>query len=216
MNGLGVGGSASPDLVNAANAILYGFMTITCFAGPWMTNLIGFRWTLALGTLGYPLYAAGLYTNNRFGNVWFVYVGAVACGISAGFFWSVEGAIATGYPENHKRGRYIATWFTFRNMGNLIGGSISLGLNVKVDEAGQVGYPTYLAFIAIQCLGFFFGLLLSNPEKVQRDDGTEIEAPRGTKPMDELEAMWKLLTSKSILLLAPLFWVSLLGTIYLR
>ena len=52
MNGLGVGGSQSPDLVNAANAILYGIMTLTCFAGPWMTNLIGFRWTLALGTLG--------------------------------------------------------------------------------------------------------------------------------------------------------------------
>lgn len=93
MNGLGVGGSQSPNLVNAANALLYAFMTATCFAGPWMTNLIGFRWTLAIGSLGYPLYAAGLYTNNRFGITWFVYVGAVACGISAGFFWSVEGIL---------------------------------------------------------------------------------------------------------------------------
>jgi hypothetical protein len=87
MNGLGVGGSASPNLVNAANAILYGFMTVTCFAGPWLTNIIGFRWTLATGALGYPLYAAGLYVNNRSGNTWLVYVGAVTCGISAGFFW---------------------------------------------------------------------------------------------------------------------------------
>lgn len=206
MNGLGVGGSASPDLVNAANAILYGIMTVTCFAGPWMTNLVGFRWTLSLGTLGYPLYAAGLYCNNRFGNVWFVYVGAAACGVSAGFFWSVEGAIATGYPEEHKRGRYIATWFTFRNMGNLIGGSISLGLNVNRTEKGQVGYQTYLAFIAIQCLGFFCGLLLSNPEKVRRDDGTQIEAPRGISWRTEFKEMWRLLTSRSILLLVPLFW----------
>jgi hypothetical protein len=91
MNGLGVGGSQSPDLVNAANAILYGFMTVTCFAGPWLTNLIGFKMTLAVGALGYPLYAAGLYVNNRTGATWFVYVGAVVCGISAGFFWSVEG-----------------------------------------------------------------------------------------------------------------------------
>jgi MFS family permease len=114
MNGLGVGGSQSPDLVNAANAILYAFMTVTCFAGPWLTNLIGFKYTLAIGSLGYPLYAAGLYVNNRFGDTWFVYVGAVSCGISAGFFWSVEGAIATGYPEHHKRGRYIATWYVLR------------------------------------------------------------------------------------------------------
>lgn len=206
MNGLGVGGSASPDLINAANAILYGFMTITCFAGPWLTNLIGFKYTLAIGSLGYPLYASGLYTNNRFGNTWFVYFGAVMCGITAGFFWSVEGAIATGYPEHHKRGRYIATWFTFRNFGNIIGGSVALGINHKVNQRGKVGYQTYLAFIAIQCLGFFLGFLLSNPEKVVRDDGTRIEAPRGIKWRDEGKAMWKLLWSKPILLLSPLFW----------
>lgn len=206
MNGLGVGGSQSPDLVNAANALLYAFMTVTCFAGPWITNILGFRWTLALGSLGYPLYAAGLYVNNRFGSTWFVYLGAVTCGISAGFFWSVEGAIATGYPEHGKRGRYIATWFTFRNFGNIIGGAISLAVNHKSNHKGKVGYETYLGFIAIQCLGFFFGLLLSNPEKVQRDDGTRIEAVRGTPWRVEGKEMWRLLRSKSILLLLPLFW----------
>ncbi|KAF2811891.1 MFS general substrate transporter [Mytilinidion resinicola] len=206
MNGLGVGGSQSPNLVNAANALLYAFMTVTCFAGPWMTNLIGFRWTLAIGSLGYPLYSAGLYVNNRFGPTWFVYVGSTACGISAGFFWSVEGAIATGYPEQHKRGRYIATWFTFRNFGNIIGGAISLALNHKRNHRGKVGYQTYLGFIAIQCLGFLFGLLLSNPEKVQRDDGTRIEAPRGIVWRTEAKEMWRLIRSKPILLLTPLFW----------
>lgn len=206
MNGLGVGGSQSPNLVNAANALLYAFMTVTCFAGPLITNIIGFRSTLALGSIGYPLYAAGLYTNNRFGTTWLVYVGAVACGISAGFFWSVEGAIATGYPEQHKRGRYIATWFSFRNMGNVIGGAISLALNHNVQHKGQVGYQTYLGFIAIQCMGLVFGLFLSNPEQVQRDDGTKIEAPRGIDWRTEIRAMWRLARSRSILLLTPLFW----------
>ncbi|CAO2652946.1 Nn.00g023570.m01.CDS01 [Neocucurbitaria sp. VM-36] len=206
MNGLGVGGSQSPDLVNAANALLYAFMTVTCFLGPWLTNVIGFKYTLAIGSLGYPLYAAGLYVNNRFGDKWFVYLGAVLCGISAGFFWSVEGAIATGYPESHKRGRYIATWFTFRNFGNIIGGAVSLGINHKINHKGKVGYQTYWGFIAIQGLGFFFGLLLSNPEKVVRDDGTRIQAPRGINWRVEGREMWRLLRSKSILLLVPLFW----------
>ncbi|KAJ5750570.1 hypothetical protein N7533_007598 [Penicillium manginii] len=206
MNGLGVGGSQSPDLVNAANALLYAFMTITCFAGPWITNVIGFRWTLSLGSIGYPLYAAGLYLNNRTGATWLVYLGSVTCGISAGFFWSVEGAVATGYPEQHKRGRYIATWFTFRNFGNIIGGAVALGINHNVNQRGKVGYQTYLAFIAIQCLGLFIGLLLSNPDKVQRDDHTKIEAPRNIHWRDEMKAMWRLGTSKSILLLVPLFW----------
>lgn len=206
MNGLGVGGSESPNLVNAANALLYAFMTVTCFSGPWLTNAIGFRWTLAIGSIGYPLYAAGLYVNNRYGSTWFVYLGAVACGITAGFFWSVEGAIATSYPEHYKRGRYIATWLTFRNFGNIIGGAVSLGINHNVNHVGQVGGQTYLGFIAIQCLGLLFGLLLSNPDKVQRDDGTHINAPRGTAWKVEAKSMWRLGTSRPILLLAPLFW----------
>lgn len=206
MNGLGVGGSASPDLVNAANALLYALMTVTCFLGPFLTNLIGFRLTLALGSLGYPLYAAGLYVNNRFRGTWLVYFGAATCGISAGFFWSVEGAIATGYPEAHKRGRYLAVWFSCRNLGSIIGGAVSLALNVDAAEGGQVGYKTYLGFIAIQCLGLLLGLLLSNPEKVRRDDGTAIQAPRHIAPGVELRAMWRLLRSRSIVLLLPLFW----------
>ncbi|KIX03050.1 uncharacterized protein Z518_06600 [Rhinocladiella mackenziei CBS 650.93] len=181
-------------------------MTLTCFAGPWLTNLIGFRWTLAVGPLGYPVYAAGLYHNNRTGTEWLVYVGSILCGISAGFFWSVEGAISTGYPEHHKRGRYLATWCTFRNFGNIIGGAISLAINHKISHRGKVSAGTYRAFIALQCLGFFAGLLLSNPEKVRRDDGTRIQAPRGIHWRTELAQMWRLARSKSILLLTPLFW----------
>lgn len=135
-----------------------------------------------------------------------MYFGSVACGLSAGFFWSVEGAIATGYPEQHKRGRYLATWFSFRNFGNIIGGAVSLALNVNTNQAGQVGYQTYIAFIAIQCLGLVIGPLLSNPEKVQRDDGTRIEAARGINWREEISAMWRLVRSRSILLLVPLFW----------
>ncbi len=212
MNGLGVGGSQSPNLVNAANALLYAFMTVTCFLGPFLTNLIGFKYTLALGSTGYPLYAAGLYLNNRTGATWLVYLGSIACGITAGFFWSVEGAIATGYPEDRKRGRYIATWFTFRNFGNIIGGAISLGVNIDADKKGQVGYQTYLAFIAIQCLGLVLGLMLQNPEDVVRDDGTKVGSPAATDQArriswrTEVKAMWTRGKSRPILLLTPLFW----------
>lgn len=205
MNGLGVGGTQSPNLVNAANALLYSFMTVFCFLGPWFTNLLGFKITLAIGGLGYPLYAAGLYLNNRTGATWLIYLGALTCGITAGLFWSVEGAIATGYPEAHKRGRYVATWFTFRNFGNIIGGSISLAVNHRSARKGKVGYQTYIAFIAIQCLGTPTALLLSNPEKVNRDDGTKIAAPRGIRPLVEAKAMWRLIKTRQILLLTPLF-----------
>ncbi|KAL4977203.1 hypothetical protein BDW66DRAFT_159052 [Aspergillus desertorum] len=193
MNGLGVGGSQSPNIVNAANALLYAFMTVTCFLGPFLTNLVGFRYTLSLGSIGYPLYAAGLYLNNRTGVTWLVYLGF--------------GAIATGYPEDRKRGRYIATWFTFRNFGNIIGGAISLGINANHNKRGQVGFETYLGFIAIQCLGCVIGLLLPNPEKVTRDDGTKIATNTDSIHWKtEAKAMWKRGKSKPILLLTPLFW----------
>ncbi|PYH45975.1 uncharacterized protein BP01DRAFT_391331 [Aspergillus saccharolyticus JOP 1030-1] len=192
MNGLGVGGSQSPNLVNAGNAIFYAFMTVTCFAGPWLTNIIGFRWTLTLGSIGHPLYATGLYLNNRTSTTWLAYFGSMVCGISADFFWSVEGAIATGYPERHKRGRYLATWFTFRNLGDIIGGAISLAMNHKVNHKGQVGYQTYLAFIAIQ-----EGAAMTV---------TQIEAPRGLYWREKGRIMWRFMRSKPILLLVPLFW----------
>lgn len=34
-------------------------------------------------------FAAGLYTNNRFGTEWLVLFGAACCGITAGVFWMV-------------------------------------------------------------------------------------------------------------------------------
>ncbi len=62
------------------------------------------------------IYSASLYTNNRYGTVWFVYLGSAACGLSAGIFWAAEGAIMLSYPEPNKRGRYLAYWLAYRNV----------------------------------------------------------------------------------------------------
>lgn len=34
---------------------------------------------------------------------------------SAGLFWGVEGAIILGYPEEGKRGKYLAYWLSWRS-----------------------------------------------------------------------------------------------------
>jgi MFS family permease len=116
----------------AANAILYSIMVLTCTLGPLVANRVGLKNAMIFGTTGYALYAAALYTNNRFGNEWFVYLGATACGITAGVFWSAEGAIMisckfirenrewnivlTGVdPPESQRGRYLAYWLAYRN-----------------------------------------------------------------------------------------------------
>jgi MFS family permease len=210
MNSLGAGGAREPYLVNAANALVFAIMGFVCLFGAPIANRIGLAWTLVLGAVGYPLYSAGLYCNNRFGNVWFVLVGAAACGFSAGLFWASEGAIALGYPEPGKRGRYMNIWLWFRTGGPLVGGAIVLALNNAEDkkDRGAVGYQTYLVFIALQCLSVPVALLLSPPEKVQRSDGTKVVVRAEKSFKAEFVALWKTSCQRKVLLLLPIFWTA--------
>ncbi|KAI1759906.1 major facilitator superfamily domain-containing protein [Hypoxylon sp. FL1150] len=210
MSNLGAGGAQSPYLVNAANSLVFGIMGFLCLFGAPLANRIGLAWTLFLGAVGYPLYSAGLYTNNRYGNVWFVLAGAVACGFSAGLFWASEGAVALGYPEPGKRGRYMNIWLWFRTGGPLIGGAIVLALNndAHAKAKGKVGYQVYLIFIALQCVAAPLALLLSRPEKVQRADGSRVVIKTEASFAAECRALWDASKRRDILLLLPIFWAA--------
>jgi hypothetical protein len=107
VNSLGAGGEEKPYLVNGANALTFCLMVVSCFFSPIMVRAIGIKWTLIFGTLGYAPFAAGLYTNNRFGTEWLVLFGAALCGISAGVFWMAEAAIALSYPEPYNQGKFL-------------------------------------------------------------------------------------------------------------
>jgi MFS family permease len=71
-----------------------------------LSNKIGVKWTLVIGTLGYAPYSASLYTNNRYGVEWFVILGGATCGIAASALWASEGAIALGYADVKDRGKF--------------------------------------------------------------------------------------------------------------
>ncbi|KAI5922947.1 major facilitator superfamily domain-containing protein [Camillea tinctor] len=210
MNALGAGGAQEPYLVNAANALVFGIMGFLCLFGAPIANRIGLNWTLFLGAIGYPVYSAGLYANNRYGNEWFVLVGAVTCGLSAGLFWATEGAVALGYPEPGKRGRYMNIWLWFRTGGPLVGGAIVLGLNnnANAKAKGKVGYQTYLVFIALQCVAAPLALALSPPEKVHRSDGSKVIIQAEKSFKGEFKALLKASKRKDILLLLPIFWAA--------
>lgn len=158
----------------------------------------------SFGTLGYAPYAAGLYTNNRFGTEWFVLFGAALCGISAGVFWMAEAAIALSYPEPYNQGRFLGFWLSFRVGGQVLGGAINLGINANNSKAGKVSYNVYLAFIALQALGPFAGLLLNRPEKVQRTDGVRVQLAITGGSWREIKEVTKLFFSKNFLLVVPL------------
>lgn len=96
-------------------------------------------------------------------------------------------------------------WLGLRELGQLIGSSIQLSLNVKQGERGKVGYSTYLVLIALQCLGLPLAFLISHPSKVIRADGTGIADPTKQKAvLGEFKKLWAQLKKKHILLLLPI------------
>ncbi|KAF4462464.1 duf895 domain membrane protein [Fusarium albosuccineum] len=210
MSSLGAGGAQEPYLVNAANALVFGLMGILCLFGGPIANRIGLSWTLCLGAVGYPIYSAGLYVNNRYGNEWLVLVGAVTCGLSAGLFWASEGAVALGYPEPGKRGRYMNIWLWFRTGGPLVGGAIVLALNndASAKAKGKIDPQVYLIFIALQCVAAPVALLLSPPEKVQRADGSKVIVKAEKSFKAEFRALYQASTRKDVLILLPIFWAA--------
>ncbi|EIN12313.1 MFS general substrate transporter [Punctularia strigosozonata HHB-11173 SS5] len=204
MNSLGAGGEEKPYLVNAANALTFCLMVVSCYFSSAIVNLIGIKATLIIGTMGYAPYAAGLYTNNRYGNEWFVLVGAALCGISAGIFWMAEAAIALAYPEPQNQGKFLGFWLSFRIGGQLVGGAINLGINAKNGNAGKVSYTVYIVFIVLQALAPFAGLLLTPPRKVERTDGRVVHLEIMGSSKAELKATAKIFFSRNFLLIVPL------------
>lgn len=69
-----------------SDAIVYALFAVVAVVAGAVNNRIGLRYGLCLGALGYPLYGAGLYTNNVSPTTWFMFFGAAMCGLSAGFF----------------------------------------------------------------------------------------------------------------------------------
>ncbi|KAM3441241.1 hypothetical protein MY4824_001692 [Beauveria thailandica] len=200
MNSLGAGGAQKPYLVNTANALTFCLMVVSCLFSSALVRLIGIKGALIFGTLGYAPYAAGLYTNNRFGIEWLVILGAALCGISAGVFWMAEAAIAIAYPEPWNKGKALGYWLTYRVSGQILGGAINLGLNANRDQAGKVSHTVYLVFIALQCLAPVGALFLTPPEKVQRQDGNKVELGIYSNPWLEIKATVRLFFSRKFLL----------------
>ncbi|KAJ3539533.1 hypothetical protein NM208_g5450 [Fusarium decemcellulare] len=208
LNNLGAGGAAEPYAVSAANALVYGLFATVCVAAGAINNRIGLRYGLALGSIGYPIYGAGLYTNNYSPTTWFMLFGSALCGISAGFFWAAEAAIIIGYPSPEDRAFYLAIWQTAKAAGPIVGGAINLGLNAQTSTKGSVSAATYIVFIVIMCLGLPISVFLSPAEKVQRKDKTLVVVQKQPTWAAEFKAVFALLATKRMLLLIPAFFIS--------
>ena len=100
----------------------------------------------------------------RQSNLWLEYVDANIRSLrlwtdllltASAFLYIAEAAAMLSYPEEHRRGMYISIWVGMRNVGSIIGGAISFGLNIASNGAGGVTTNTYLVFLGMECIGMF-------------------------------------------------------------
>jgi hypothetical protein len=54
MNSLGAGGAASPKLINAANALTFCLMVVSCYFSSAMVKYVGIKGALIFGTYVFP------------------------------------------------------------------------------------------------------------------------------------------------------------------
>jgi hypothetical protein len=132
------------------------------------------KWSLAIGTIGEPLFAAAIYQNTRYGTQWFLIVASVFRGACGDLFWAAEGYVIIGYPQSWWRGRSITTWVAFKELGSVVSSSINLGLSAHNNKAGHIGYDVYYVTITIMCLVLPISPLLSPTEVVRHSDGTPV------------------------------------------
>ncbi|GJC92028.1 Duf895 domain membrane protein [Colletotrichum higginsianum IMI 349063] len=215
MNNLGAGGQAEPYIINAVNVITFVIMIVLSPVASMVGNLIGMKWIVVIGTIGYVPYSAALYCNSMWGTQWFLIFGAVTCGISASALWPGEAAIAVGYPEVARRGTCISIWLALGKLGSIIATAIQLALNKDSNTTGAISSSTYLVLVVIQCLGLPLSLLLSPPGKLVRRDGRKpvfANAERSLK--SQLRGFLAQFRRREVLLLIPAFITAQWGVTY--
>ncbi|KAF6795034.1 duf895 domain membrane protein [Colletotrichum sojae] len=210
MNNLGAGGQAEPYVVNAVNVITFVIMVFFSPLASIVGNMIGMKWIVVFGTLGYVPYSAALYCNSLWGTQWFLIFGAVTCGFSPG-----EAAIAVGYPEVARRGVCISIWLALGKLGSIIATAIQLAINKDGDTTGAIAPSTYLVLVAIQCLGLPLSLLLSPPDKLVRRDGKKPAFASSNRSFGmQLRAFLSQFKRREVLLLIPAFITAQWGVTY--
>ncbi|KIJ66415.1 hypothetical protein HYDPIDRAFT_174514 [Hydnomerulius pinastri MD-312] len=200
LTGLGGGGQLDAQSASNANTALYStFAFFSFFAGS-VNNKLGARLTLLLGSMGYPLYIGSflaVYINPRVGP--FVVTAGAILGICAALLWTAQGSLVLSYPTESQKGKFIGIFWAIFNLGGVVGAAVSLGQN----------FDSKTGFMVITLIGITIPLLMANPAKMIRTDGTKVESSRHPSWKSEIYGLWiALQTDPMILLLFPMFYAS--------
>ncbi|KAJ9130960.1 Peroxidase [Pleurostoma richardsiae] len=211
ISGLGGGGLATPYTANAASATQYSTsVLIAMFGGP-LISTIGIPIGCIIGAIGFPLSGSGFYVNSKYGVQWYLIFAKAIYGITSAFLYIAEASAMISYPEEHRRGFYISIWVIMRNIGSIIGGAITFGLNISRNGYGGVSANTYLVFLGLECLGLPAAFLMTRTRKVIRSDGWGVPMLPTKTWKQECRLLWEHHRQKRTLMLIPIYILTYFG-----
>ncbi|RLN94394.1 hypothetical protein BBJ28_00013148 [Nothophytophthora sp. Chile5] len=218
-------GLADPTVAYRGNVVVYlSFASCSLLAA----LPVNTRPALAVGSVGYALYAAALFNLQAawlsafLSPMTFYYVACAAVGISAGFLWTAQGRMVMSYATHENQGRYLSTFWIIFNLGAACGGILGFVLNFHNVE-GSVGslgplnrstsamYVVFLGFMSLGVLLAAFGIVDSS--QVVRENGTRVDDSRVSSGSEMGSLQWHELPRvvasnaqwRALLWLLPLF-----------
>ncbi|KAJ1860866.1 hypothetical protein LPJ73_001202 [Coemansia sp. RSA 2703] len=206
LNAMGGAGQVERTVSNNTNAAIYCTFVVFGMLGGAIVNLLGVRWTVCVSGLTYALYSSSyIYYNHTAKGAFSLATGPIL-GIGAGILWSAQGMVMMSYPEEHRKGRYIAIFWVIFNLGGVIGGIVPFVMNYHMGKGSNaVPLPdaSYAAFVALQVLGALCALFLAPPARVVRSDGSHVVLMSTDVRHEAVETL-RLFLNPWILLLIPL------------
>jgi len=209
LNGMGGGGQLDETVSAKANTGLNSTFAIVGFFAGTFLNYFGAKITIALGGLGYAVYAGSYLSYNHNQNIGFVVFAGCFLGICAGLLWCAQGTVMMSYPAENEKGKFIGIFWAIFNTGAVLGSLIPLGTNWNVTKVAPVKDGTYIGFVVLMLCGAVLAFFLVSPDKIVRRDGTRVQPIRHPSAWAEIYGMWTTVRSDPyIILLFPFFWAS--------
>ncbi|KAI0761154.1 MFS general substrate transporter [Trametes elegans] len=207
LTGLGGGGQVDATTNSNANTALYATFAVAAFFAGSINNVLGSRLTLLLGSTGYTLYIGSyLAYNIHPGAGAFVIAAGAILGICAGLLWTAQGSLMLAYPTESEKGKFIGIFWSIFNLGGVVGAAVSLGNNFHNTVLSN---GTYIGFLVLTCIGFTIPMLMADPRKMVRSDGSRVVTPRHPSWKTEFYGLYLILrTDPWIVLLFPMFFTS--------
>ncbi|KAG9310065.1 major facilitator superfamily domain-containing protein [Chiua virens] len=204
LTGLGGGGQMNATTSANSTCALYATYAFFAFFSGTVNNKIGAKWTLFLGSFGYALYVGSYLAINIHPNSGDFVIGAGAIlGVTAAFLWTAQGALMLSYPTEAQKGVFISIFWAIFNLGAVVGASVSLGENFHSTVGSSIG------ILILTLIGVTIPLLMADPNKMIRTDGTKVVTPRSPSWKSEFYNLWVAIVSDPmILLLFPMFFAS--------